>query len=130
MYPNTLKKRRQISECYHKGLKDVKGIRLLAKKPDSTYNYSYYPIFIDEITYGMSRDKLYEKLKKNGIFGRRYFYPLVTEFPMYQGLDSAEPSNMPNAHTIASQVICLPIYPNLPMKEAERIIEYIKNQNA
>jgi dTDP-4-amino-4,6-dideoxygalactose transaminase len=125
-----IEKRRQISECYHKGLKDVKGIRLLAKKPDSTYNYSYYPIFIDEITYGMSRDKLYEKLKKNGIFGRRYFYPLVTEFPMYQGLDSAEPSNMPNAHTIASQVICLPIYPNLPMKEAERIIEYIKNQNA
>lgn len=122
-----IEKRRQISECYHKGLKDVKGIRLLAKKPDSTYNYSYYPIFVDEEEYGMSRDALYNKLKENNIYGRRYFYPLVSEFPMYIELKSANKNMLPNAYKLSRQVICLPIYPDLPIQDVERIIKNIKN---
>jgi dTDP-4-amino-4,6-dideoxygalactose transaminase len=77
----------------------------------------------------MSRDELYHKLKENGIYGRRYFYPLVSEFPMYRGLDSAKPSNLPIANKIAEQVICLPIYPDLGQKDTLRIIDIIKSQS-
>jgi len=89
------------------------------KKTDS--NYSYFPVFVDEKEYGMSRDELYEKLKQHGIFSRRYFYPLISEFSMYKGLDSAKPDNLPVAEKIAQQVICLPIYPNLDLENVERI---------
>ncbi len=74
----------------------------------------------------MSRDQLYEKLKQNNIYGRRYFYPLISEFPMYKGLDSAKPSNLTVAEEIASKVICLPIYPLLEINLIKEIIEFIK----
>jgi len=96
------------------------------EKTDS--NYSYFPIFVDEKEYGISRDELYEKLKQHGIFGRRYFYPLISEFSMYKGLDSAKPDNLPVAEKITEQVICLPIYPNLSTNNALMIVELIKTQ--
>ncbi len=121
-----IEKRRNISMLYKEELKDVKGIRLLNKNADSEYNYSYFPIFIDENSYGMSRDQLYNKLKENGVYGRRYFYPLVTDFPMYRDLKSAKPDNLPNGQKISNEVICLPIYPGLEREEAKNICSIIK----
>ena len=82
-------------------------------------------IFVDEKEYGMSRDALYEKLKQNNIFGRRYFYPLISEFSMYRGLESSAPENLPVAHRMANEVICLPIYSELDLKIVEIISSII-----
>jgi len=111
-------KRRKVAEKYRKGLTNIKGIRFLEDMPNVKQNYSYFPVFIDK-DYPLTRDELYQKLKDHNIFGRRYFYPLISEFPMYKHLSSAESSKLNNASKIANQVICLPIYPKL---EEEKII--------
>lgn len=121
-----IEKRRRIAQIYDQKLKNIRGIRTLIQSPFADHSYPYYPIFIDEKKYGKSRDELYEHLKAHNIFGRRYFYPLVSEFPMYKGLDSAKPSNLPNAHKITEQVICLPIYSDLNPLTVKQIISLIK----
>jgi len=88
---------------------------------DTGYNFSYFPILV-EPEYPLSRDALYQKLKDNGIHPRRYFYPLVSEFPMYRGLSSAKPENLPVAQSISRSIICLPIYPDLHDDQIDLII--------
>lgn len=117
----SIQKRKKVSNFYREKLKDVKGISFLPNPLETECNYSYFPIFIDENEYGMNRDSLYEKLKSNNIYGRRYFYPLISEFSMYKGLDSSKSDNIPIATMVANNVICLPIYPNLN-KETQIII--------
>jgi len=118
-----IEKRKQVADIYYKKLSNINGLRLITHRENIKWNYAYFPIFVDESEYQLSRDKLYEKLKRNNIFGRRYFYPLISEFPMYKDLPSAEPTNLQVAYKLSRQVICLPIYPNLKEKE----IEYICN---
>ncbi|MBN2821354.1 MAG: DegT/DnrJ/EryC1/StrS family aminotransferase [Bacteroidales bacterium] len=120
-----IEKRKQVAGLYDEALENVAGIRILKQHPATDHNYPYYPIFVDEAVYGMSRDELYFKLRENNIFGRRYFYPLVSEFPMYKGLDSARTDNLPIAHQMANQVICLPIYPELEKEDIVTIINSI-----
>lgn len=117
-----LQKRKVISETYRKGLNGIKGIRCINEPLNVNYNYAYFPVFVDEREYGMSRDELYEKLKENNIYGRRYFYPPISQFPTYRGLDSANPKQLPNAITAAEEVICLPLYPELENKDLNRIL--------
>ena len=113
-YDTYIAKRRKIANTYKKELADVKGITLIPENEFTTdYNYPYFPIFIDSEQYGKTRDELYNYLKEHDIFGRRYFYPLISDFPMYKGLDSANTSNLINAKKLSEQVICLPIYPAL-----------------
>ncbi len=123
-----IQKRKVIADIYDRELIKVKGIRILKQHPDAKRNYPYYPIFVDEKEYGKTRDELYEYLKSNNIYGRRYFYPLVSEFPMYKGLDSAKPANLPNAMKLAAQVICLPIYPQLEHSAIMNVCDIINNQ--
>lgn len=118
--------RHKVAIAYRQALKDVKGISFFEDMPGVKHNYSYFPIFVDEKEYGISRDALYEKLKEHNIFGRRYFYPLISEFSTYRGLDSANPANLPNAHKMANSVICLPMHPYLKQNEVERVIESIR----
>lgn len=118
--------RRRIAHQYRRSLSEVKGIRFMDDMPEVRHNYSYFPIFVDAQMYGMTRDELYFKLKENGIYGRRYFYPLISEFPTYRGLESAKPERLPVAHSIADSVICLPIYPGLSDEEVEQILSFIK----
>ena len=108
-----IEKRRTVDRLYREGLKNVKGIRLLSPEPNVCYNHSYFPVLVDEEFYGKSRDALYEELKRNNIYGRRYFYPLISQFSIYSGLTSAQKGKMPIAERTAEQVICLPIYPDL-----------------
>jgi dTDP-4-amino-4,6-dideoxygalactose transaminase len=124
-FNDSIEKRRVVANRYRELLKDVKGISMLPEPPETISNYAYFPIFVDEQEYGMSRDHLYEKLKQNNIYGRRYFYPLISEFSMYKGLDSAKPENLPVAEKIAKQVICLPIYPALEIFQIQEITKTI-----
>lgn len=118
--------RQKIANTYRKALKNVPGISFMEDMPGVRHNYSYFPIFIDEEKYGMTRDELYAKMKENNILGRRYFYPLISEFSTYKGLPSAGKENLPKAHQVADGVICLPIYHNLEMEDVKRVIELIK----
>ncbi|MFA5993839.1 MAG: dTDP-4-amino-4,6-dideoxy-D-glucose aminotransferase VioA [Parcubacteria group bacterium] len=119
-----MQKRKVIDEHFRQKLDGVKGIHCLADAGEQVGNYSYFPILVQP-GYSLSRDALYQKLKDNGIYARRYFYPLISDFPMYRGLPSAAQSNLPVAKKAANQVICLPIYPTLEAPDLEKIISLI-----
>jgi dTDP-4-amino-4,6-dideoxygalactose transaminase len=118
--------RKVIADSYRKKLASVKGIRCLPEPPSVKANYSYFPVFIDKEKYGLSRDELYQKLKEHNIFARRYFYPLISDFPTYKGLPSAARSLLPVAAKTADQVICLPLHAELTEEDVVRIVEVIK----
>ncbi|MBR5696101.1 MAG: DegT/DnrJ/EryC1/StrS family aminotransferase [Paludibacteraceae bacterium] len=117
--------RKRVAVEYRKVLRDVKGITFFDDMPGVKHNYSYFPIFVDEQKYGMSRDELYMKMREAKVYGRRYFYPLISEFSTYRGLESADPKNLPNAHKMADSVICLPMHHALQTEDIERILEQI-----
>lgn len=117
--------RKRTADAYREALRGVRGIRFLEDKPEVRHNYSYFPIFIDAEAYGMTRDELYERMKERNVLGRRYFYPLISDFTTYRGLPSASPANLPRAHKIANSVICLPMYHNLTGRDVERVVEII-----
>ncbi|MFW5803603.1 MAG: DegT/DnrJ/EryC1/StrS family aminotransferase [bacterium] len=121
-------RRKEISKEYRNGLKDIAGITILNDFESVDHNYAYFPILIDKNEYGISRDELYDKLKNDGVFCRRYFYPLISQFPTYSGLESAHPDRLPVATRVAEQVLCLPIYPNLSQNEIIKVITVIKNR--
>ncbi|MFA6922767.1 MAG: DegT/DnrJ/EryC1/StrS family aminotransferase [Bacteroidales bacterium] len=120
-----IEKRKLISETYQSALANIKGISFLKSMKDVKHNYSYFPIFINQSEYGISRDKIYEKLKQNNIYCRRYFYPLISEFPAYNGLSSSPRENLPVAYKKAEQVLCLPIYPDLEIEQVQYICKII-----
>lgn len=117
--------RRKVAVCYREALSGVEGITFFDDMPGVKHNYSYFPIFIDRDKYGVSRDELYDRMKAEGILGRRYFYPLISEFSTYRGLDSARPENLPNAHKMADSVLCLPMHHALSEEDISRIIRSI-----
>lgn len=117
--------RHQVAVRYREALRDVKGIRVMEDIPGVRHNYAYFPIFIDAEEYGMTRDELYFKMKEQDVLGRRYFYPLISEFSTYRGLESARPGNLPVAHHFADCVICLPMYAGLTNEEVDRILSSI-----
>lgn len=117
--------RRNVAQEYRNLLQGIPGITFLHDIPGVKHNYSYFPIFVNETEYGMSRDALYEKLKKNNIYGRRYFYPLTSEFSTYRSLESAKKENLPVANSIADSVICLPIHHEISKDDIKRILEKI-----
>lgn len=124
-----ISRRKEIAELYRKELSDVKGIRVLCDIEGMDHSYTYFPMLVDEKIYGESRDALYDRLKKNYIYGRRYFYPLISQFPTYRGLPSASEANLTIAMNVAEQVICLPIYPDLGNPNCNKIINIIKDQS-
>lgn len=117
--------RHQVAIKYREGLRDVDGISFMEDMPGVKHNYSYFPIFVDAEKYGMTRDELYFKMKDAKVLGRRYFYPLISEFATYCGLPSSSRENLPNAHKMADSVICLPMHHELGDEEIKRILELI-----
>jgi len=105
--------RKRVAETYFELLNDIKGIQVFNNFNGYKYNYSYFPILIDKQKFGVSREFIYEELKKYNIFARRYFYPLISNFPSYKGLPSSALENLPVANLVADQVLCLPIYGSL-----------------
>lgn len=122
--PHVMQRRAEIDARYREQLQNIKGIRCVPQAGQKVANHSYFPILV-EPDYHMSRDALYQKLKDQGIHARRYFYPLISDFPMYRGLPSAARSNLPIAAKAADQVLCLPIYPALTPDEQHKIINTI-----
>lgn len=117
--------RHKVAIRYREALKDVEGISFWNDLPGVRHNYSYFPIFVDAARYGMTRDELYFKMKERGVLGRRYFYPLISTFSTYRGLESAAPSNLPVATKMADEVICLPMHHALSEADLERVIASI-----
>ena len=117
--------RQKVAVAYREALWNVDGISFWDDMPGVRHNYSYFPIFVDAEKYGMTRDELYMKMKDQGVWGRRYFYPLISEFSTYRGLESSRPENLPNAHRMADTVICLPMHHALEENEIDRILESI-----
>lgn len=121
----SIEKRHQVAIKYREALRGVKGIRFFDDMPGVRHNYSYFPIFVDAEEYGMTRDELYFKMKENNVLGRRYFYPLISTFSTYRGLESARPENLPEATRIANEVICLPMHHALSEADVDKVIELI-----
>lgn len=121
--------RQQVAIKYRKALRDVEGITFFDDMPGVKHNYSYFPIFIDAKAYGMTRDELYFKMKEHNILGRRYFYPLISEFSTYKGLESADPKNLPNAHKMADSVLCLPMHHELNDEDITRIMNIVTGKD-
>jgi dTDP-4-amino-4,6-dideoxygalactose transaminase len=119
-----LLRRREIDSIYREELADVTGITCPPREVQMVDNYAYFPILVDE-NYSLNRDELYIKMRGDGVFARRYFYPLISNFPMYRGLASARPDNLINANKASNQIICLPIYPLLENSEQRRVIDLI-----
>ena len=117
--------RHKVAIKYREALRPVEGITFFDDMPGVKHNYSYFPIFVDVEKYGMTRDELYFKMKEHNVLGRRYFYPLISEFSTYRGLESARPENLPNAHRMADTVICLPMHHALSDEDVERVINCI-----
>jgi len=120
--------RQAIDERYRAELAGVTGITLYQHDAQANSNFSYFPILV-EAGYSLSRNELYHKLKAHGIFSRRYFYPLISNMPMYRGLPSANITNLPQANSLAEKVLCLPIYNDLADSEQSAIIKYISESS-
>ena len=117
--------RHQVAVKYREDLRGVEGITFFDDMPGVKHNYSYFPIFIDAAKYGMTRDELYFKMKEQNVLGRRYFYPLISTFSTYRGLETANPANLPEAHKMADSVICLPMHHALSEEDIERTLKTI-----
>ena len=118
--------RHQVAVKYREALRDVPGITFFDDMPGVKHNYSYFPIFVDTEQYGMTRDELYFKMKEHDVLGRRYFYPLISTFSTYRGLESATRENLPNAYKMADEVICLPMHHALSQEDINKTISIIK----
>ena len=117
--------RHQVAIRYREALRDVDGVEFWDDMPGVKHNYSYFPIFVDAEKYGMTRDELYFKMREQGVLGRRYFYPLISDFSTYRGLPSATRENLPVATKMAEQVICLPMHHELSEEDIERTLNCI-----
>jgi dTDP-4-amino-4,6-dideoxygalactose transaminase len=117
-------KNRQITALYREKLRDVPGIHLVPElRDDVQYNYSFMPIEVDGDKFGMSRDTLYEELKKYNIYARRYFYPLICDYSCYRRVAVKDPLNV--ARKVASRILTLPIYYDLALEDVKRICDII-----
>ena len=123
---HAINSRRKVAIRYRDELQGVKGITFFNDIPGVRHNYSYFPIFINAEEYGMTRDELYFKMKEHNVFGRRYFYPLISTFSTSRGLDSANPDNLPIATQMSTTVLCLPMHHALSENEVEYILQIIK----
>ena len=125
-FAEQIEKRKFIAERYRELLSDINGITFINDIENIKHNYAYFPIYIEK-KYPLKRDELYQKLKDNNIFARRYFYPLISNMPTYKSLPSSRRGNLPQANLLADKVICLPIYPDLSIKNVEFICSIIYN---
>jgi dTDP-4-amino-4,6-dideoxygalactose transaminase len=125
-----ISKRKKITESYRQQLHSISGIKYLDDVNDVTHNYSYFPILIDALDFGISRDELYEELRAHNVFGRKYFYPLISHIKPYREFTSAYPTNLPTAEKVAKEVLCLPIHTGMNNEDINRVVEIIRKDRS
>lgn len=118
--------RQNVAKKYREALRDVPGVRFFDDMPEVRHNYSYFPIFIDAEKFGKTRDELYFAMRDENVLGRRYFYPLISEFSTYRGLPSATRENLPEAYKLADTVLCLPMHHALSNNDVERVLKFFR----
>jgi len=124
---DAVKKRKKITEHYRSLLGNFGGLILMKEIDGASHNYAYFPIRIVEKIFGTTRDDVYKKLISENIYCRRYFYPLISQLPMYRDLKSSRNANLSVAERITGEILCLPIYPDLPESTIEFICNQLKN---
>ena len=122
---DALQRRRQIAQRYLENLRGTAGVACVEGYGDAVPNNAYFPILVKP-EYRRTRDALYEHLKQHGVYSRRYFYPLISDFSMYRSMPSAQPANLPVATLAAEQILCLPIYPSLTPADQDKVLDLIK----
>jgi dTDP-4-amino-4,6-dideoxygalactose transaminase len=115
-----MEERKRVNDTYLALLSGIPGLRCLNTLDEPGFNHAYFPILVGD-EYPLGRDELYQELKNNGIHPRRYFHPLIPDFPIYRDLPSGNAANLPVAADAARRVLCLPIYPELEHAQVERI---------
>lgn len=118
--------RQKVAVAYREALRDVEGVTFFDDMPGVRHNYSYFPIFIDAEKFGRTRDELYFEMKEAGVLGRRYFYPLISDFSTYRALPSATRENLPNAYAVADSVLCLPMHHALSGEDIDRVLKFFR----
>lgn len=121
-----IKQRNEVAKQYRSVLKNVEGISFWEDMPGVRHNYSYFPIFVDAEKFGMTRDELFYKMAEKDVLSRRYFYPLISNFPTYRGLSSSAKENLPVANKMADEVLCLPMHHALTEEDMNRILYFFK----
>lgn len=121
-----IKARNEVAKKYRAALRDVPGVYFWDDMPGVRHNYSYFPIFINADEFGMSRDNLYFKMKEEGVLSRRYFYPLISNFPTYRGLPSSNKENLPLGNKMAEEVLCLPMHHDLSDEDIHRVLNFFE----
>ncbi len=119
--------RRKVAKRYRDALRDVEGVTFFDDMPGVRHNYSYFPVFIDSEKFGRTRDELYFEMREASVLGRRYFFPLISEFSTYRGLPSATRENLPEAYRLADTVLCLPMHHELSDEDINRVVKIIKH---
>lgn len=120
-----IEKRKKIAQLYRHALEGIDGISCLHDLHGVVHNYSYFPILVNKTVYGISRDELYNKFREHGIYARRYFYPLISDFPTYRGLPTSVPSQLKVSDEISKEVLCLPIFPDLDLNTQNKIVSVL-----
>lgn len=116
--------RQKVAQKYREALRDMPGITFFDDMPGVRHNYSYFPIFIDAERFGKTRDELYFEMRGANVLGRRYFYPLISDFSTYRGLPSATRENLPEAYRLADTVLCLPMHHELSEEDINRVLKF------
>lgn len=124
---NYIELRKGISEKYRNGLKEIKGITCIEDMHVIRRSYTYFPVLIKQHQYGKERDQVYEELKELKIFTRRYFFPLISQFPAYGDMESSTQENLPVAHKVTKEILCLPLYPELGDETIDLIIQHLRH---
>ncbi len=120
--------RRKVAKRYRDALRDVEGVTFFDDMPGVRHNYSYFPVFIDAEKFGRTRDELYFEMREANVLGRRYFFPLISEFSTYRGLPSATRENLPEAYKLADTVLCLPMHHELSDSDIDRVLKFFKKK--
>lgn len=115
--------RRAVVMRYRERLSGVKGLRLCPEQEGVESNYAYFPVYFDAAEFGMDRNEVLEKLAKENIFARKYFYPLTSEFSVYQGRFLIQKT--PVAFDASRHVLTLPLYSELTVEDVDRICDVI-----
>jgi dTDP-4-amino-4,6-dideoxygalactose transaminase len=123
----SIAQRERVDARYRSGFDNLPGITVPPLPAGVAGNHSYFPVLVGP-EYPVSRDALYDELKSAGVLARRYFYPLISDMPMYRAMPSAAAAGLPNARRAAEQILCLPIYPDLSDDDQQRVIHMIRRQ--